>query len=171
MGYIKDDIKVEYRRGMNMYGYTKAELSLYNYIYTEAYKKINLDITSSIATASYLGSTLPVPFTGSFISSSFISSSGFIQIITDRSYDGSLINTGSTSVLSLKNYVLNKVNTSSLDAKAQTLFYQDWHVYGKFTGSLTLGQEYALEELVFVLIMEYYNDTSVSTNRFIDYGL
>lgn len=169
MGYIKDNVRVAYRRGMNMYGYTKQELSLYNYIYNEAYKQISSVITSSIATGSYAGS--PSTSTGSLISSSFISSSGFIQIITDRSYDGSLINTSSTSVLSLKNYVLARVNTSSLDAKAQTLLYEDWHVYGKFTGSLSLGQEYALEELVFVLIMEYYNDTSVSTNRFIDYGL
>jgi hypothetical protein len=169
MGYIKDNVKVAYRRGMNMYGYTKDELSLYNYMYTEAYKKISTDITASIATASYNGS--PSQATGSLLPGSFISSSGFIQIITDRSYDESLINTSSDSVLSLRNYVLNRVNTASLDSKAQTLLYEDWYAYGKFTGSLSLGHEYALEELVFVLIMEYYNDTNVSTNRFIDYSL
>lgn len=171
MGFIKDGIKVAYRRGINMYGYTKAELSLYNYIYTQAYDKISLDITASNATASYLGGT-PLVAPGSvFLSGSFLSSSGFIQIITDRSYDGSLIDTGSISVLQVKDYVLDRVNTSSLDTQGSLIQYPDWKVFGKFTGSLTLGQELALEELVFISIMNYYNNINDSKNRFIDYGL
>ncbi len=169
MGYIKDNIKVAYRRGMNMYGYTKEELSLYNVIYTSAYTKLESDITASIATASYLGS--PSEGSGSSVPGSYTSSSGFIQIITDRSYSASLVNTSSVSYSALKNYVLNGVNTSSLDEQGQALLYQDWYAYGKYTGSLTLGQEIALEELVFSLIMNYYNNQIDSTNRFIDFGL
>ena len=169
MGHIKNGIKVVFRKSSNMFNYSIKELSIYNYVYTKAYEKIGLYITASTATASYAGS--PGPISGSLLTGSFISSSGYIQTTTDRSYNPSVYDSSSADVLSLTTYVLNTVTTNSLESMAIRYNYPDWRVRGVFTGSLTLGQEQMLGELVYELILDYQGNRDAPADRFTNYGL
>jgi len=170
MGHIKNGIKVAFRKSNNMFNYSIKELSIYNYVYTKAYEKIGLYITASIATSSYYGAPPPT-FTGSLLTGSFISSSEYIQMTTDRSYSPSVYDSSSADVLSLTTYVVNNVTTKSLDGMAIRYNYPDWRVQGMFTGSLTLGQERMLEELVYELILDYESNKDAPADRFTNYGL
>jgi hypothetical protein len=169
MGHIKNGINVAFRKSNNMFNYSIQELSIYNYVYTKAYEKIGLYITTSIATASYKGA--PGPILSSSLSGSFISSSGYIQTTTDRSYNPSVYDSSSADVLSLTEYVVNTVTTNSLESMAIRYNYPDWRVQGMFTGSLTLGQEQMLEELVYELILDYQGNRDAPADRFTNYGL